>query len=499
MGAAWGTWMAVAVLCVLVVPSLCGLSGEASVGEGQWRAGEGEGMGGGGEDEWESVWGVWKSGENSAAPVGQLPYQASASTFDQFTGYVSVNSSATRRMFYWFVESQRSPASDPLVLWLQGGPGCAGSWAIFEEHGPYRIAANQSILDNPNSWNRVANVIYVDSPPCTGVGFSDSGGQPCHTDDHQTAADNLTFLLAFLDLFPQFSYNDLWLTGESYGGVYVPMLAERIVSGGNETAALASRLKGFMVGNPVLACPEGEVEYFNEQIDLFYYHGLISFSSRSQWKESCAANSLTVECISMYESIRGTIGTENFVGDDLYANLCTGNGTLDAFEEVEHCISLGMRTEWYMNNPSVQSALHAVPGLWRSCGDPNLRYSQSGANMLRYYDLLYEMAPELKILVFSGDVDINTIPHALTQFCLNLLDRPVLEPWKPWRMQGPRLPQHIPNSEENSNVTAGYAQAHEGYTFATVKGAGHEVALYQPAFAFELFQRFLAHGNLWQG
>ena len=44
-----------------------------------------------------------------------------------------------RRLFYYFVESERSPASDPVVLWLNGGPGCSSFDGFLFEHGPLRF------------------------------------------------------------------------------------------------------------------------------------------------------------------------------------------------------------------------------------------------------------------------------------------------------------------------------------------------------------------------
>lgn len=39
------------------------------------------------------------------------------------------------QLFYYFVESERNPVEDPLVLWLTGGPGCSGFSALAYEIG----------------------------------------------------------------------------------------------------------------------------------------------------------------------------------------------------------------------------------------------------------------------------------------------------------------------------------------------------------------------------
>ena len=70
-----------------------------------------------------------------------------------------------------FHQSQSSdPLNDPLVLWLQGGPGCSSMFGAFIENGPYLMQADGKIVENPYSWNLRANYLVIDSP--AGTGFS---------------------------------------------------------------------------------------------------------------------------------------------------------------------------------------------------------------------------------------------------------------------------------------------------------------------------------------
>lgn len=71
-------------------------------------------------------------------------------------------------LFYWLFESRRNPSTDPLVLWLTGGPGCSGQIALFFENGPYKINEDLSLRTNPYSWNNIASVLFVGQSLGTG-------------------------------------------------------------------------------------------------------------------------------------------------------------------------------------------------------------------------------------------------------------------------------------------------------------------------------------------
>ena len=80
------------------------------------------------------------------------------------------------------------------------------------------------IKKNPEPWNKRANVIYIESP--AGVGFSYCGVEGgCSFDDDTSAADNLAAVLSWYKKFPEFQSHELYISGESYAGIYVPYLA----------------------------------------------------------------------------------------------------------------------------------------------------------------------------------------------------------------------------------------------------------------------------------
>ena len=164
----------------------------------------------------------------AAAPASQqitslpgLPAAEFAKLTPQYSGYVTVDQTAGRALFYWFATAQTSkPTEAQLIVWLQGGPGCSSLIGLLTEHGPVRMAAAGSSADleiNGWSWSRLANVLYIEAP--AGVGFSYSNtSSDYNTNNELTAQDNYVFLQNWSQLFPEFSNSPLWLTGESYAG-----------------------------------------------------------------------------------------------------------------------------------------------------------------------------------------------------------------------------------------------------------------------------------------
>ncbi|KAG2461772.1 PPGB protein, partial [Polypterus senegalus] len=100
--------------------------------------------------------------------IKYLPGLEKQPSFRQYSGYLNVMED--KHLHYWFVESQTNPSSSPVVLWLNGGPGCSSLDGLLTEHGPFLIA----------------NVLYLESP--AGVGFSYSDDKNYKTNDTEGIA-----------------------------------------------------------------------------------------------------------------------------------------------------------------------------------------------------------------------------------------------------------------------------------------------------------------------
>jgi carboxypeptidase C (cathepsin A) len=78
---------------------------------------------------------------------------------DTYSGYLNV--SETKALHYIFTESQNDPATDPVLIWYNGGPGCSSLLGFFQENGPIIVDGWENRL-NEYSWNLKANVLYLE-------------------------------------------------------------------------------------------------------------------------------------------------------------------------------------------------------------------------------------------------------------------------------------------------------------------------------------------------
>ncbi|KAJ8424775.1 hypothetical protein Cgig2_008843 [Carnegiea gigantea] len=179
-----------------------------------------------------------------------LPGQPRVS-FDHYAGYVTVNASHGRALFYWFFEAADKPQKKPLVLWLNGGPGCSSiGYGEAEELGPFfpQRHGEPLLKLNKHAWNRAANLLFLESPVGVGFSYTNTSNDMNELGDTITAKDSYAFLVNWFKRFLQYKSHEFYIAGESYAGHYVPQLAELIFDS-NKNACKEDfiNLKGFMV------------------------------------------------------------------------------------------------------------------------------------------------------------------------------------------------------------------------------------------------------------
>ncbi|KAK9194378.1 hypothetical protein WN944_005084 [Citrus x changshan-huyou] len=390
-----------------------------------------------------------------ADKIISLPGQPQAS-FQQYAGYITIDEKQQRALFYYFVEAATEAASKPLVLWLNGGPGCSSIGAgAFCEHGPFKPSGD-TLLRNEYSWNKEANMLYLESP--AGVGFSYSANKSFYG-----------------------SIND------AIAGHYVPQLAQLIIQ-----SNMKFNLKGIAIGNPLL---EFNTD-FNSRAEFLWSHGLISDSTYdiftrvcnySQIRRQYASGSLTAVCSQVISQVSREIS--RFVDTyDVTLDVCLPSVLLQSKmlsqlqdkEEIDVCVE--DETTKYLNRKDVQKALHAqLIGVtsWTVCSEV-LKYDMQNLEIPTIHVLGKLAKSGIRVLVYSGDQD-SVLPLTGTRTLVNGLAKEIglntTVPYRTW-VEG--------------RQAAGWTQVYgDILSFATIRGASHEAPLSQPRRSLALFNAFL--------
>ena len=185
--------------------------------------------------------------------ITSLPgYGTGKTPSKQYSGLIAADADSTVFLHYWFVESTGNPSTDPVAVWMNGGPGCSSLEGFLTELGPFSFTGDRdssgipTMVDNPYAWTTVSSVLFLEQP--AGVGFSYATNGSTHSDDYIQSQNTYGFLLNWFKAYPEFASNEFFITGESYAGIYVPTLANRILDG-NEAGMPYINLKGIAVGN----------------------------------------------------------------------------------------------------------------------------------------------------------------------------------------------------------------------------------------------------------
>lgn len=398
--------------------------------------------------------------------------------FKMHSGYVDVG--GNKSIFYWHVESEKAPATDPIMIWTNGGPGCSGLGGFMTEQGSFRPTKDGNLTLNPHRWNKIANMVFIEQP--AGVGFSPAPAGLSYGDE-QAATDNHAFIVGFLEVFPEYKTRDLYITSESYGGHYLPTLAVKLVEKKD-----VKNFKGIFLGNPLTYMPHRNYGQFG----TYYGHQLLPLPLWQQYLDAgCKDDDSSDKCQELEDEFQTlTANMDPYALDfpvcndpaqaagrherhTLLRRIRQGGAKLGGYfpEDYEPCDS-----DWsaaYLNRKEVQEAIHALPTKWSDCA--NIDYSQDDvdASVVPLWQRLVKQ--NLRSVIYSGDDDSICASMGTQQWLWNS-NLTVVSKWAPWTVDG---------------QTAGFITKFEGLSFVTVHGAGHMVPSTRPAQSLELLSRFL--------
>ena len=233
--------------------------------------------------------------------VTNLPLLDSFPT-QQWAGHLPSSADGDKYFFYWLFApdlSHHPEHSDeskiPIIIWLNGGPACSSMDGLFIENGPFRLRVDPAthqfkIVTDPHSWHATspAYTLYIDQPVGTGLSFTTSGKYP--TNDLEVNVDFYYFLQEFFKLHAdKFVSNqklnrDLFFSGESYAGHYIPSLMNYLLK---QKDASDSTNQIIEIGVSGAAIGNGWTDPFYQYAgaEFAYGEGLLGMPEVEQFKE----------------------------------------------------------------------------------------------------------------------------------------------------------------------------------------------------------------------
>ena len=161
----------------------------------------------------------------AVAALALLVASAAAVSFpEEYYGYITQSVEYESAFFYAIRGNPNTTlrASQPLVLFLQGGPGATSLFSDFLETGPEKLylspnsPGGYALEPRAHAWTNHATMLYVDNP--IGTGFSYTKDPRGFSTTDEEIADNLVnFLTQFYDKHPEYRTSQFWVFCESYG------------------------------------------------------------------------------------------------------------------------------------------------------------------------------------------------------------------------------------------------------------------------------------------
>ncbi|CAG8647835.1 3392_t:CDS:2 [Acaulospora morrowiae] len=416
----------------------------------------------------------------------------------QYSGYLDAGNN--KHFFFWFFESRNKPETDPIVLWLNGGPGCSSLTGLYFELGPCMVnEEGTDTIFNPYSWNSNASVIFLDQP--TNVGYSYGSGV---SNTLSAAVDVYAFLQIFFKEFSQYSGLDFHIAGESYAGHYIPAIAAEINNNNKGTSSWILKtkpknlrhvkLESILIGNG-LVDPLVQYEFYPDMACNSSYDPVLDEATCDRMRKAYPRCARSIQrCYdnpNMFNCVPATMSCNR---EMIMPYQQTGMNVYDVRKKCDGgnlCYPILEAIEKYSNREEVKKALGVNPRIeYKSCNmDINFKFMMAGDWMRPYHRLIPPlMENNIRVLIYAGDADYicNWIGN---EAWVKELQWPGKNGFnavdvKPWLTYG-------------DSLHAGDIRTYKELTFLRVFEAGHMVPYDQPRPSLDFFNRWLLKESLY--
>ncbi|WEW61367.1 carboxypeptidase C [Emydomyces testavorans] len=396
----------------------------------------------------------------------------------QYSGYLDNNADG-KHLFFWFFESRNDPKNDPVVLWLNGGPGCSSIIGLFMELGPSRVNQNIKLDYNPHAWNSNASVIFLDQP--VNVGFSYSTSTVSST--AAASKDVYAFLKMWFQQFPQYSKLPFHIAGESYAGHYIPQFASDILDQGG------INLKSVLIGNGLTDSKTQYAGYKPMGCGEGGYPAVLSPTVCAQMErnlpacqqaiQACYDNGDTRSCVnSASQCNRNFISPYQQTGRNVYdvRGPCQDPANL--------CYSIVGWIGRYLNQQEVIQAIGAEVRSFSSCNNQvNNAFYNTGDWSRPFHRKVPGLLEKIPVLIYVGDADYicNWIGNKLW---VDALDWPGKSQFSNKQLKDVKVAK--------SGKVYGQLKTHQNFAYLRLYQAGHLVPYDQPEAALEMLNKWVA-------
>ncbi|KAH8678255.1 Alpha/Beta hydrolase protein [Xylariales sp. PMI_506] len=427
---------------------------------------------------------------------------------ESYAGLLPISSDVNdlNRLWFWFVPSTNPAASNEVLVFFNGGPGCSSCIGMFYENGPFLWQdGTTDPVRNPWAWSNLTNVMWIDQPVRTGY----STGIPTISTQEELADQFVGFWKNFIDTFSLHGA-DVYLAGESYAGRYLSYIGTSMIEKNDTTYY---NLQGTMFIDTLIADHTVQqdigivpyVDYWNRFLglndtflDSLRYGseacGLDAYREAHLVFPGNANASTALPSVETYE-YDGVTHSCDEITADILAALTELNPCFDETHISNYCPHLSssigipgraVSSQPYLNREDVKKALHApLAKFWLECDQ--IGVSVNGSTITGKQPVKAKL-PSLiegskRTVIVHGSLDMQVTVNGTLMAIQSMTWGGATGFSAP-----PTDPFYLPTFSGSHSIaasgprgTSGRTITERGLTFVEVFGAGHEVPRYSPS------------------